>query len=249
VSFALIIVFIIFGFTFIFYQIQYKNQKRLEESGSVDIEEIDIQTALLNTYLIMFGQWETEDYYDVQMPFFIVITIFLTIILLNLLISIIGDTYQKVQENQISSDNIEKLDVLIESFHIKRIFRRFFWCFYRKKKTRDQSYKYLFWVSEKNGEDEDEEGWEGKLQEINKELRKEIRKIRYENNNQMSDLMRKVSNLEDAKKMIEQTSVRQDVIQNNVKVLVREIRRIKREMGIIEDERSKTLKYMKSKYE
>jgi len=65
--------------------------------------------------MMAFAEWDTTKYEGLEMLYFLIVSFFLTIVMLNLLIAIISDTYARVQADALPTDNIEKLDLLIES--------------------------------------------------------------------------------------------------------------------------------------
>ena len=76
----------------------------LKENTQEGAELVNIWGSIRKSYLIVFGQYDMIDgfgdfNFNLSWFFFICITIFINIILLNLLISIISDTYSRFKEN------------------------------------------------------------------------------------------------------------------------------------------------------
>ena len=97
-SFFLIILFILFGFGFIFFRLESEEH------------DITFEDALLSMYEMMLGSFDITNYTQLEIVFFIIITLFMMVVLLNLLISIIGETYGRVQEASVLTDSLEKVD-------------------------------------------------------------------------------------------------------------------------------------------
>src|SRR5690606_13710001 len=83
VSFAVVIFTYIVAFTILMYQ-----SRKLKEEESLDFWDVAIET-----YTFAIGNYDTENYSGVTMPFFILGSIFMPLILLNMLIALMGNTY------------------------------------------------------------------------------------------------------------------------------------------------------------
>ena len=55
-------------------------------------------------YRLNIGDFDTSDYSYLQMVLFIIVSWLTNIIMLNLIISLMGDTYDRVQTNKTASD-------------------------------------------------------------------------------------------------------------------------------------------------
>ena len=92
-GFIIIIIFIIIGFSLIFMEFQreqiYGNQ-------------------LYSTYQVLYGNVADEDFNPSQKVIATIILFALNVILLNLLISIMGDSYDKVQEKRLLTDSLTR---------------------------------------------------------------------------------------------------------------------------------------------
>lgn len=71
-------------------------------------------SILATTYGTTLGNSNTDGYSKLEWFFFVLITLFNFIIMLNLLISILSDTYGRVKENQIVADSQELASMIIE---------------------------------------------------------------------------------------------------------------------------------------
>ena len=80
------------------------------------------------TYQQTFGENPDEDSQLNIFTVYIVATVFLNIVAMNLLISIIQDTYDKVTMTQQAADYKQRLDLLLESERIHKCFGSGFSC-------------------------------------------------------------------------------------------------------------------------
>jgi WD40 repeat protein len=74
----------------------------------------DLIEVLKKAYLFDLSNFETDDITASQWVVFFIASIMNCIIMLNLLISILGDSYGKIQETMIESDYSQMLDVILE---------------------------------------------------------------------------------------------------------------------------------------
>jgi WD40 repeat protein len=98
-SFLIIFFYTILAFSFIFYA--------LDSSG-------DYYPTFVSTYSTTLGNSNTDNYDKLQWLFYLFITLFNFIIMLNLLISILSDTYARVNEYQIIADGKELANMIME---------------------------------------------------------------------------------------------------------------------------------------
>ena len=63
---------------------------------------------------MFFGDWDLDNYADATLSFFIIITLFLPLVLLNLLVAIMSDTYAKIQENSEVIDIKGRINLSLE---------------------------------------------------------------------------------------------------------------------------------------
>lgn len=119
-SFLLIVLFTIIGFSLIFYQF----------ASSTD----DFGQFMLEQYLYLYGnQPDTNDFDTSQIIFFIIITLFLALILTNMLIALMSDTYNRVDGSSMMADNLEKISLILEYATLKRQVLKFLRiCFKRR---------------------------------------------------------------------------------------------------------------------
>ena len=135
-SFFLVVIILLIGFNLIFYRLS-------EDDNSTFGNE------LLNTYIMLYSQYDYLGYDAPQVFFFVVVTVVLSMILFNMLIAVMNDTFNRVQSRRKVAECKEKIKLVFESVVIKRTYRRML-C--SKKLKRDNSINYLFMVEEREQE-------------------------------------------------------------------------------------------------
>ena len=91
---------------------------------------------------------------------FIVATIFLPLMLLNLLIAIISDTFDRVYSNRIASDYKELANLILEQENLM------FW------NRKERGLKYLHVIKYKGIDAFEGDEWEGRMSMLKKDLTK-----------------------------------------------------------------------------
>lgn len=219
----MVIFFLIVGFGFIFFQIN-------NDSSS------SIWTQIYNVYMFLYANWEISDYDGFKIPFFIIVSFALFVVLINLLITILGETYSRVQNLAVSSDNIESLDIVIELLYVKKvlshIFRCLKWMVTKKgavpKKLSNR--QYLFWVSETTGEDDDEQNkWTGKTKMVSLDLQKHIKRVKKETKLSHKQFREKLHIINDLKKKVGKSKAKQEVVHKMVQEVFQELNLYKTE--------------------
>ena len=161
-SFTLILGLIIVGFSLIF---------REFGEGS----EENYGTSLLNSYNLLYGPPDDEgDFFS--LPFLFSLTCFIvSVILLNMLIAIMGDSFEKVQEKRALTDSKEKVEMLYETIILKRYLHNLFSRGRRSKDSEDDdSRKKCIIFCEETLASEDstsKDEWEGRINLIKKTIR------------------------------------------------------------------------------
>jgi len=111
ISFMVVIIAYIISFTLVMYQSR-------NGGGSADGGDFDsppsFGATLLEMYTLIYGAWDNGAYVGTTMPFFILVTFFQALVLLNLIIAIMGDTYGKVMDNLPTVDARERLSLIAE---------------------------------------------------------------------------------------------------------------------------------------
>ena len=68
----------------------------------------------MHVFKLDFGDFDTDDYNNLQVALFIIAAIFIPLIMLNMLIAIMSDTYDRVKEDQSKRDFHELAGLLFE---------------------------------------------------------------------------------------------------------------------------------------
>ena len=89
------------------------------ELYDTEIAEFGFIDTLLHQYLLSFGDFSTDDYgtygktnAGFNWVYFVSATLFINLVIFNMLIAVMGDTYDKVYENKDKSVLQEKLNVM-----------------------------------------------------------------------------------------------------------------------------------------
>ena len=154
-AFIVILVFIIIGFALIFLEFARDNVYGVQ---------------VYSTYQVLYGN-VPEDVTTVSQQLFAALILFLlNVVLLNLLISIMGDSFDKVQERRILTDSLTRLDIVLESMTYMRVFGR--------EEAGTRGY-LIFYEGDASGLDDEGENneWEGWVNVIKKGLRQNDQKI------------------------------------------------------------------------
>ena len=156
-GFIVVLIFIFFGFALIF------------------LEFSEGKTAygdqLYSTFKILFADHDDSNYNVSQKLFTSLILFLLNVVLLNLLISIMGDSYDKVQEKRVLTDSLTRLDMSLEAMVFLRVVRR-------GKKTEGKG--YLIYCETEEADNEDDPAnveWEGRINVIKKTLKQTDQKV------------------------------------------------------------------------
>ena len=141
-GFSSLLAFIIFGLSLIFYQFD---------------RETSYSTHLLNSYKLLYSDYDLDDMSTGMMFFTLIVIAIVCIVLLNMLIAIMGDTFGAMQESTLILDNKEMLELVLESMKILEPLDPL------KKKIRKaqdveaNSHMYMFCAEEKTDKETDDE--------------------------------------------------------------------------------------------
>jgi len=140
-SFALVLIFIIFGLSLIFKQFD---------------SETPYNIHLLNSYMLLFSNFDTEEISNGTMFYLLITIAVVCIVLLNMLIAIMGNTFGEVAERSTLIDSKEVLELISENIKMKKVVSLFRWGSSKIHidEKEDSKKKYLFYV-EKRLEEED----------------------------------------------------------------------------------------------
>ena len=119
---------------------------------------------LYGTYLLLYGQIDDSEFSYSEKIMLSLILLLLSVILLNLLISIMGDSFRKIQEKSVMTDAQTRLDMIMEANILRR----------RVRRNIDPQIGYLIFCGPSKGqEDEDPQSseWEGEINIIKRVMR------------------------------------------------------------------------------
>lgn len=105
-----------------------------------DITNSSFTDFLLLVFLLDFGEFGDMNFNRLEWFLFIVAVLFVPLIMLNMLIAIMGDTYDRVKEESIKRDKHEIAYLLYEYELVGRV---------KCCCKRDRTWKYLFFSKEK----------------------------------------------------------------------------------------------------
>lgn len=83
-------------------------------SLAIENERISFVDSLKHVYRLMFGDFDTDNYGTPLWILFIFSSIFMPLIMLNMLIAIMSDTYERVSSNSIEADGKELNTLILE---------------------------------------------------------------------------------------------------------------------------------------
>lgn len=156
-GFIVILIFLFVGFSLIFTEFDHT---------------VVYGAQLYATYGVLYGN-VTDINFNVSQKLFAAVIIFLlNVVLLNLLISIMGDSFDKVQERRVLTDSLTRLELIFEVMTYKRII----------SKKRELKRAYLMQCARDEAEEDEynnKNEWEGRINLIKKKLaenREEVRK-------------------------------------------------------------------------
>ena len=118
--------------------------------------------SLYGTYQIWYGNFDDSEYSPSQKILTAMILFILSVVLLNMLIAIMGNTYDEVQEKTIFTDTSTRLSMCLEAISYLRLFKR------------TSSKGYLIFYGPKQDDDNQEElhnEWERRMKMIKKALK------------------------------------------------------------------------------
>lgn len=77
-------------------------------------QDMTFQDSLFINYRISLGDFDTTDYTMPQIMLFLLSSFFMTLVMLNLLIAIMGDSFDRVSSMLVESDGYELNQLILE---------------------------------------------------------------------------------------------------------------------------------------
>ena len=148
-------------------------------------QALSFKSLWSETYGLNFGSFvDPDDSTDYTMDYIVYVgaTIINVILMLNLLISILGNSFEKFQITQVIIDYKERANLIIEFLSIKKL-KSF------------ESFKYLHVCISAN-ENEENENWEGRIRFMDTKLDKNFKKLEDELIQDKSSIKDKISSFE-----------------------------------------------------
>ena len=108
-SFILILIFLVFGFSLVFNQF--------------DIEPF-FGGHLLSSYSMIYADSDPSELSTSQVFYYVIFTILLAVILLNILVAIMTDPYGKSLDKSVLAKGREKVSLILEATVLMRAFKR-----------------------------------------------------------------------------------------------------------------------------
>lgn len=145
---------IIVGFSLIFLEFGRK------------IHSDNYASYLLSTYGLLYGNYDTSPLELSETLILVLILFLISIVLLNMLIAIMGDSYDKVQDRKILTDSQERIEMILESTVLMKFFTN------RREEKREG---YLVFFEALEDDEHDDQAitseWEGKIHALKKMIR------------------------------------------------------------------------------
>lgn len=154
-AFGLVVLLIVLGFALIFL---------VFERGGTYLD------YFYGSYVLLYGNYDDSTYSPSQKIFLSVILLIFSVVLLNLLVSIMGDSYEKVQEKRATIDSLTKMDIILEALALMRMF---------SGRQPGQKGYLIFCGANQEEEEGDQQNaeWEGRINLIKKLLKANDAKV------------------------------------------------------------------------
>ena len=153
----------------------------------------NLSDTLTTSYKLLLGDFDDSDFDNVQWILFVLGSVLNLVVMLNLLIAIISESFDKITFRRVESDTTIKLQLILE------IENCMFW-----KRNRGQE-TYLHFLQEYGGEEQEEE-WESRVRKLyddsqnikeriktmQETTRKEIQETKKEINEKLEILLKRI---------------------------------------------------------
>ncbi len=156
-SFTLVLVFIIFGLSLIFKQFD---------------SETPYNIHLLNSYMLLFSNFDLEEISTGTMFYLLITIAVVCIVLLNMLIAIMGNTFGEVEERSTLVDSKEVLELITENIKMKKLVSLFKLNSRKVHVNGEENQKRYLFYAEKKIEEEDSD--KAEISDYFNEFKKQI---------------------------------------------------------------------------
>jgi hypothetical protein len=117
-AFMIILIFWIVGYSFIFYIfVDHSAYDTALINTPDDLPEMPFVSTLKEIYRLSYGDFSPDNYKASQWLIFIIATLFIPLVMFNLVIALMGDTFGRVKEVSASVDMKEKANMVLEYEH------------------------------------------------------------------------------------------------------------------------------------
>ena len=107
IAFMIVIIVCMVAFSIGFFQ-----WRRAIRDDSID--EGSFGGDLMEMFILIFTGGNPDDYSGIAIPFYVLVTVLQCLILLNLIIAIMGDTFSRIKKNSNMTDSKERINMLLE---------------------------------------------------------------------------------------------------------------------------------------
>ena len=113
---------VIFTYAFALAILVFRNRNVQQDSDGSGI--YTLPDTLMEMYAFAIGSWDYSEYSGINIPFFLFASFLLPLVLLNMVIALMGDTYGRVQDNRQAFDSRERVLMLYELVSASHQFTR-----------------------------------------------------------------------------------------------------------------------------
>ncbi|CDW88467.1 UNKNOWN [Stylonychia lemnae] len=168
-SFTIILVYWIVGFSLMFYLFTFDKDNDFQDSFDIYDQVQMFVNSLQFTYMLSFGDFETSGFTAQQWILFIISTFFIPLVLFNLIIAVMGDTYDRVQTLATSVDLKEQAKLVMEVEGLLNL---------KNKTSNKKLQRLLICHNAEIGQDAPEQLlWEGKIKILTKIIQRVEEKV------------------------------------------------------------------------
>eukprot|EP00347_Sterkiella_histriomuscorum_P006093 403354093 len=165
-SFMILLIYWIFGINIVFFQLFLNKKISSAEIGEGHEEGQNLEYFLENlkmTYRLAFGDFSPDEYTSLEWLVFILSSVFIPLVLFNLIIAIMGDTYDRVQTSAKCVDLKEQANLVLEVEELM---------YWKRDVGEGDKKKILICFNEELSEDtnNDSAQWEGKIKGLQKSM-------------------------------------------------------------------------------
>lgn len=134
----------------------------------------DLGNELRLSYVLAFGELgEYSTYSWIQFVIFFIFSFFIPLMLLNMLIAIMSDVYERVQSNVTSADARSLAEMILEMEELVYLFKSIF-----SPNSVKPSYFYCFYVIPASQDSDNNNEWTGMVGELKNTITNQVQSIK-----------------------------------------------------------------------